>query len=93
MTFSNPSWYPLSTWDPVPGDPVAVRTAGQGYERVAAQIQTASELGDRLVAHLAQLLPDKRSQSRTAPDPVFSELYNRVRAGSPAGLEYIRRLP
>ena len=42
MSFAGQSWYPLSTWDPVPGDPAAVRAAGQGYEQVATQIQAAA---------------------------------------------------
>ena len=42
MTFSDAYWYPLSTWNPVPGDPAALRMAGQGYEQVAAQIQAAA---------------------------------------------------
>lgn len=37
------SWYPLAGSDPVPGDPAAVRTAGEDYRAVATAIQSAAE--------------------------------------------------
>lgn len=36
------SWYPLASSDPVPGDPVAVRVAGQDYQQVAQAINSAA---------------------------------------------------
>lgn len=35
-------WYPLARFDPVAGDPVAVRDAGAEYARVARQIEAAA---------------------------------------------------
>lgn len=35
-------WYPLARFDPVSGDPVAVREAGAEYTRVAQQIELAA---------------------------------------------------
>jgi len=37
------SWYPLAPGDPLPGDPAAVRAAGEEYSRVADQIAAAAE--------------------------------------------------
>ncbi len=37
------SWYPLGYADPLPGDPSAVRAAGEEYQRVAEQISAAAE--------------------------------------------------
>ena len=34
--------YPLAVFDPVAGDPVAVRAAGEEYVRVAARIEAAA---------------------------------------------------
>lgn len=36
------SWYPLAGSDPIPGDPAAVRYAGNRYTEVASDIQTAA---------------------------------------------------
>ena len=84
------SWYPLAWTDPVPGDPVAVRAAGQEYTAVAERIAQAAGDLRTLTAGITQTSQAvEQMQARAAETAErISTAHDRYQATGTALVDY-----
>lgn len=90
MSRDQSSWYPLHHEDPVPGDPVALRDAGEEYHRVAEQIAASAD-SLRAIAGSAEQRSDAvdevTSKARRLADQI-ERAYARYSATGTALVQY-----